>query len=204
MDHDADLIAYYDAEARARTRSSLAPLRTRLRRRFATALRVEEARTILDVGAGPGLDATEWAADGFATVGLDLTHANGRLMRERELTAVTGSIYHLPFASLTFDALWTMSTFVHVPLARTDEAIAELVRVVRPGGPLGIGTWGGRDFEGTPEFGKHRPFRFFSLASHDRWCSILDEHGQIEQFETFETTDADGWEYQFAVLRTPT
>ena len=159
---DADLIAYYDAEARGEHRSAHGDLRLELRRRFAELLRNGEVRTLIDVGAGPGLDTALWAADGFTTVGVDLAHANVERMRDVGLAGVTGSLYVLPFRSETFDALWTMSTFVHVPHERFDEAITELLRVVAPGAPLGIGTWGGLDFEGVPEFGELRPYRFFS------------------------------------------
>lgn len=200
---DADLIAYYDAEARAGRRTDTGPLRRDLQARFATQLTVEGRARILDVGAGPGLDTGDWVADGFAAVGLDLGFANGELMRRRGLAAVVGSLYELPFRAGAFDALWTMSTFVHVPHDRFDEAISELLRVVRPGAPLGIGTWGGLDFEGHPEVGDILPYRFFSLASHDRWREMLSCHGELESFETYHPNRDIDWEYQFAVLRSP-
>ena len=198
---DGDLIAYYDAEARSGSRIGHGTLRTGLREPFAELLTREGRRSLLDVGAGPGLDTLEWQSGGYAPVGIDLAHANAELMRTRGLTAVTGSLYRLPFADRAFDALWTMSTFVHVPHVRFDAAITELLRVVRPGAPLGIGTWGGFDFEGYPEFGELRPYRFFSLASHDKWRSMLGRHATVEQFETFDPGAGHGWQYQFAVLR---
>ncbi len=198
---DADLIAYYEAEARGGHRSAYGDRRVELRGRFAELLRGERISTLLDVGAGPGLDTKRWHADGFRVVGLDLTHANIERMRAAGLTGVTGSLYELPFRAGAFDALWTMSTFVHVPHDRFDEAITEMLRVVVPGAPLGIGTWGGLDFEGVPEFGELRPYRFFSLASHDRWREMLARHAEVELFETSESTGGQGWEYQFAVVR---
>ncbi len=158
---------------------------------------------MVDVGAGPGLDVAGWQQDGFDVVGVDLALANVEVMHRRGLSAVAGSLYQLPFRDSTFDALWSMSTFVHVPHDRFDEAIAELVRVVQPGGLLGIGTWGGLDYEGTPTFGDLRPYRFFSLASHPRWRAMLGQHGDVELFETHQPGDDHGWEYQFAVLRAP-
>ena len=203
MSLDADLIAFYEAEARGRHRTRHGSMRAVLRQRFSDDLRTAGLRRLVDVGAGPGLDTVEWYADGFDVIGLDLAHENTKLMRERGLVGVTGSLYELPFPDGAFDALWTMSTFVHVPHDRFDEAISEMIRVVRRGGPLGIGTWGGVDFEGVPEFGDLRPYRFFSLATHDRWRAMLSRHGELNAFETFASTGGDGWEYQFAVLRTP-
>jgi SAM-dependent methyltransferase len=201
MQIDSDLIAYYEAEAQSGRRSVHGQFRADLRRTFADRLRGERRRHLLDVGAGPGLDTVAWHHDGFDVVGVDLAHANVAKMHERNLPAVTGSLYDLPFRTGTFEVLWTMSTFVHVPHDRFDDAIGEMLRVVRPGGLLGIGTWGGIDFEGVPEFGDLQPFRFFSLAAHDRWRSMLASHGDVEAFETYDPGDEHGWHYQFAVLR---
>lgn len=200
MDLDADLRAYYDAEARDGRRSGHSGFRVGLRERYATTLHAEGRRRVVDVGAGPGIDTAGWVADGFAAVGIDLAFENCRVAARRGLAAITASLYAIPVADATFDALWTMSTFVHVPLDRKDEALAEMIRTVAPGGPLGIGTWGGKDFDGVHEFGELRPFRFFSLMSHDRWRTVLAGHGDVERFETFADTRSD-WEYQFAVLR---
>jgi SAM-dependent methyltransferase len=201
MSLDADLTAYYEAEARAGRRTRHGRLRSDLRERFAASLRSSGHTRLVDVGSGPGLDTAGWHDDGFDVVGVDLVHANVEVMRERSLVGVTGSLYQLPFRSGAFDALWTMSTFVHVPHDRFDEAMRELVRVVRPGARLGIGTWGGIDFEGVPEFGDLRPYRFFSLATHDRWRAMLERHGELESFESFDPGQPHGWEYQFAILQ---
>lgn len=201
MGLDADLIAYYDAEARAGLRIEHAPMRVSLRQRFTEQLQHEQRRHLVDVGAGPGLDTIEFHTDGFDIVGVDIAPANAEAIHEHGLAGVAGSLYALPFPAATFDALWTMSTFVHIPHDRFDEAITELLRVVTPGAPLAIGTWGGRDFEGIPEFGELRPYRFFSLASHDRWRTMLEHHGHLEHFETFPPTQPSGWEYQYAILR---
>ena len=198
---DRDLIAYFDAEATGGHRVGHGALRHELRARFAEELRANDLTHLVDVGAGPGLDTEDWQRVGFDVVGLDLAHENVRLMHQRNLRAVTGSLYTLPFHTHSFDALWTMSTFVHVPHARFDEAIAEMIRVVCPGGLLGIGTWGGQDFEGVPEFGDIRPYRFFSLASHDRWHDMLSQHATIKSFDTYAQPGANDWHYQFALLK---
>lgn len=201
MGLDDDLIAYYEAEARAGRRSRLAPMRTGLRERFVVLLRGERRERLVDVGAGPGLDAIVFQQEGFVVTGVDLAVSNAVLMRNRGVASAAGSLFALPFPDATFDALWTMSTFVHVPRDRLDVAMSEMLRVVVPGGPLAIGTWGGRDFEGVPELGDLRPPRFFSLSAHDAWCHLLGRHADIDSFETFPPAEPSGWEYQFAVLR---
>ncbi len=198
---DADLTAFYDAEARAGLRGEPDPVRVGIRDGFVELLRRDGRSRLVDVGAGPGRDTVVFRDEGFDVIGVDLAPANVGLMRAQGLDSVAGSLYALPFPDGTFDALWTMSTFVHVPHDRFDEAITELLRVVVPGGPLAIGTWGGREFEGVPEFGELRPYRFFSLAAHDRLRSMLERRGSLDRFETFPPTQPSGWEYQYAVLR---
>jgi SAM-dependent methyltransferase len=203
VDRDDDLIAYYDAEARGGHRTSVGEYRTELLDHFARLLADEDRRRLVDVGAGPGLDALAWRRRRFAVVGLDLGRANCGRMRDAGVTSVAGSLYAMPFRDGSFDALWTMSTFVHVPHERFDAAIGEMLRLVRPGAPLGIGTWGGHDYEGVPEVGHLRPYRFFSLAAHDRWRAMLARHGVVERFEVHDPHTGAGWQYQFAVLRAP-
>jgi len=203
VDLDASLRAYYDAEAATGRRTELGPLRELLHDRFAERLRSESRRRLLDVGAGPGLDTLRWRDAGFGAVGLDLAPANVTAMRRRGLPAVVGSLYHLPVGDAACPAVWTMSTLVHVPRTRVDEALGELARVTAPGGLLAIGTWGGLDFEGVSESGDLLPFRFFALSDHDTWRRCLARHGVVEEFETFTPTNDVGWEYQFAVVRVP-
>lgn len=203
MDLEANLIAYYEAESAAGTRGAVSDFRRELYERFRTVLRREQRSRLLDVGAGPGTDTANWREDGFPAIGVDLAFGHAARMRERDVPAAVASLHHLPFASASFDSLWTMSTFVHVPDASLDTALAELVRVVAPGAPLGIGTWGGLDFEGVPEFGEHRPYRFFALRSHDRWRRALETHGEVEELLTYERNVGHDWQYQFAILRAP-
>lgn len=201
MGLDADLTAYNDAEALAGVRGTVDAMRLGIRTRFADLLRREGRHRLVDIGAGPGTDTVAFHHDGVDAVGVDLSPANVVTMCGRGAMGAAGSLYALPFPDAVFDALWTMSTFVHVPHDRFDEAMGELVRVVAPGAPLAIGTWGGHDFEGVPEFGDLRPYRFFSLATHARWRTMLERHGTLEHFETFPPSQPGGWEYQYAVLR---
>src|SRR6478735_12243656 len=130
VDLDADLIAYYEAEARSGRRSKVGEFRRGLWERFHEVVVAEGRRHLIDVGAGPGLNTAAWQAEGLDVVGVDLTEANVRLMGERGLVGITGSLYRLPFRDHAFDSLWTMSTFVHVPHTRFDEATTEMLRAV--------------------------------------------------------------------------
>jgi ubiquinone/menaquinone biosynthesis C-methylase UbiE len=100
---------------------------------------------LLDGGCGPGsitLDLAEVIAPGEA-VGIDLQPP--QVERARALAAERGvsnvrfevaSLYQLPFPDHSFDAVFAHATLMH--LRQPVRALAELRRVLRPGGVVGI------------------------------------------------------------------
>ncbi len=71
-------------------------------------------------------------------VGLDVSERKLRYMRRYGIPLVRGSVTALPFPAATFDCLVCSQVIEHIP---EDPAIfSELVRVLRPGGLLVLGT----------------------------------------------------------------
>jgi len=200
-DHDRDLVAYYEQEVALGRRSRHGAHRVEMLGSFIELLRHEGRASVVDVGAGPGLDVVEFASAGLDAVGVDLTPGNVSAMRRRGLRAVCGSIYDPPLTPHSFDAVWSMSTLVHVPDSRFDQAVDGLVSLAGPDAPIAVGTWGGFDFEGRSEHGDIRPYRFFALRSHERFRELMERHGRVEQFETIVVDPASDWEYQLVVVR---
>lgn len=95
-----------------------------------------------------------------------------------------------------------MSTLLHVADADLDAALAEVVRVLRPGAPLAVGLWGGeKTIEGPHGDATHGPARFFSFRTDERVRAVLGRYGTVEQWTTW--PGARAMHYQFAVVRTP-
>ncbi|MGH3682807.1 MAG: class I SAM-dependent methyltransferase [Natronosporangium sp.] len=111
----ADLAAYYDQEAAARAARELDPERVARRAEFLALLRAERRRMVLEVGTGPGRDATAFIAAGLAVGGVDRSREHVRLARLAGVDAYQASVLAMPFPARRFDAGWTMSTLVHVP-----------------------------------------------------------------------------------------
>jgi demethylmenaquinone methyltransferase / 2-methoxy-6-polyprenyl-1,4-benzoquinol methylase len=93
---------------------------------------------ILDIAAGTGTSSAALAKKGAEVTALDLSAGMIAVGRERhpEITFVEGDAEHLPFADDTFDAV-TISfglRNVNEPIA----ALAEMVRVLKPGGRVVI------------------------------------------------------------------
>jgi demethylmenaquinone methyltransferase / 2-methoxy-6-polyprenyl-1,4-benzoquinol methylase len=93
----------------------------------------------LDLAAGTGDIAFGLAADGAHVAGLDITHrmlqiASAKRPASAAVTFVTGDMMALPFRDETFDLVTTGYGIRNVPAI--DPAIAEIRRVLRPGGLL--------------------------------------------------------------------
>jgi SAM-dependent methyltransferase len=114
-------------------------------RRLLEACHVAEAREVLDVGCGVGVEPIRIARTTRArVVGLDLSErmlawadlrAREAGVRDR-IELVRGDVLDLPFATDRFDAVLCESVLAFV--ADKEQAIGELVRVTRPGGWLGL------------------------------------------------------------------
>lgn len=199
---ERQLREYYEAEAAGRLRPRHGGRRDEFRSWFVDRLVGEGASTVVDVGAGPAVDGEAFVARRLRYVGVDLAVGNALLARERGLELVPASLFELPFAAASFDAGWSMSTLQHVPDDRFDAAVAEIVRVMRPGAPIGLGIWGGQELVVTSErsdSGLELP-RHFTLRTHGRTRAMLARHGEIESFESF-APETSEWEYELAVLR---
>jgi SAM-dependent methyltransferase len=114
-------------------------------------LGVRPGDTLLDLGCGFGRHAFEAARRGAAVVALDaggdevagVRDTFGAMVEAGELEAgtaragaVQGDALHLPFADGTFDRVIASEVLEHIP----DDvaAMAELARVLRPGGTMAV------------------------------------------------------------------
>ncbi len=193
---------FYEVEAALETRGAAVGRRVATCAEFVdavAAMRRPGAARVLDVGAGPGTDAATFVEAGLAYVGMDLAVGNARLAARSGVAVVPGSLFDLPFADRSFDALWTMSTLMHVPEAELPLALAEIRRVLRPGALIGVGQWGGPlgDIFGDTAISGHR--RLFSLRAADVNRSLLESLGTCRRFDVWDV-GPEQWEYHFAVL----
>ncbi|NUR77615.1 MAG: class I SAM-dependent methyltransferase [Thermoleophilia bacterium] len=90
---------------------------------------------VLEVGCGWG-ELAEWVGreTGAEVVALDLSPRMVELARERGVDARLADLQALPFAAAVFDVAIAAWVLYHVP--DLDRGLAELARVLRPGGRL--------------------------------------------------------------------
>jgi len=117
---------------------------------------VRAGQKVLDVACGTGVVAITAARMGAKTTGIDLTPE--LLQRARENSQVAGvevdwregDVEKLPFADGAFDVV--LSQFGHIFAPRPNLALAEMLRVLKPGGTIAFSTW-------PPELFTGRMFR---------------------------------------------
>jgi SAM-dependent methyltransferase len=99
------------------------------------ALREAAPKRVLEVGPGPGEFATRIRDELVAEVtAVDVSPRLVGLVRARGIDAHVGDVQALSFADGSFDAAAANWVLYHVP--DVDRALAELARVLRPGGRL--------------------------------------------------------------------
>ena len=114
---------------------------------------VKPGETVLDVGTGTGVVAITAARAGASVTGLDLTPAlldvareNARVARLATTQWFEGDAESLPFPDGQFDVV--VSQFGHMFAPRPDVAVAEMRRVLKPGGRIAFATWPPEHFVG--------------------------------------------------------
>jgi SAM-dependent methyltransferase len=113
--------------------------------RLVTHARVGAGQRLLDVACGTGVVAVTAARRGATVTGLDLTPELLARARENAVIAAVaiewheGDVEHLPFDDGTFDVV--TSQYGHMFAPRPEVAIAEMLRVLRPGGTIAFSTW---------------------------------------------------------------
>ncbi len=95
-------------------------------------------KTVLEIGCGLGLDLAQYARHGARVVGLELSEASVQLARQCFAAYALPGVFvvadaeNLPFAAGAFDLVYAHGVLHHTP--NTEKAIAEIYRLLRPGG----------------------------------------------------------------------
>ena len=94
--------------------------------------------SLLDLGCGGGQDAGDLARRGYRIVGVDRTSAllSAGRRRYRSLPLVCADLRDLPFQAMSFDGLWAAASLMHLPKSEARQILADLYRLIRPGGLL--------------------------------------------------------------------
>jgi SAM-dependent methyltransferase len=149
-----------------------------------------QPRHVLEVGCGPGELSERIAREVDAeVVALDISARMVELARGRGVDARVGDVQALPFADASFDCAVAAWVLFHVP--DLDRGLAELARVLRPGGRLlavtnaaahlaelrrvtGVSPWASAFSRENAEPALRRHFRVVERRDADGWITVHD------------------------------
>jgi ubiquinone/menaquinone biosynthesis C-methylase UbiE len=120
----------YERERGAHSRGGYHDLIDELEAQFVE--RFARGKDVLEVGCGTGLVLSRIAGFAHCARGVDLSPRMLDHARARQLDVQLGSATDLPFENDTFDVSCSFKVLAHV--RDIELALAEMVRVVRPGG----------------------------------------------------------------------
>ena len=129
-------------------------------------------KRVLEVGFGAGTDLVQWLRAGARVSGIDLTEEALANVRHRiqvyglpqPESLQVGDAENLPFPTNTFDLGYSWGVLHHTP--NTEKALAELVRVVRPGGEIKVMLYNRRGMYAWKMWTKH------ALLKGQPWKSL--------------------------------
>lgn len=150
---------------------------------FADAIATTAGAPVLDLGCGAGRDSRYLSMRGRTVVAADLSGALLRLTRRLCAPMTPGCVQvdmrRLPFADHTFCGVWACASVVHVPEPDIDATIAELCRVLLPGGRVAISMRPGtKSGWGTSEMSPG--LRWFTVIDATSFAALLTAHGFVD------------------------
>lgn len=181
----AALRSFYDADVDRRDGLIKPSWKLDERAAFLDRLRVAEARTLLEIGAGTGQDSRFFADEGLEVTAVDLSPAMIERVRSKGVRGVVGDVTSLGFAEAEFDAVYTFNALLHVPDASLPAALAGIRTALRPGGLFYLGVYGGTQ----AEHGFSDDERFFSFRTDRDLLAYATEQFDVLDFHVVHDHD---------------
>lgn len=106
---------------------------------------ISSGESVLDVACGTGVVAITAGRRGADVRGMDLSPAlledarRNAAVINADIEFLEGDVEALPYADASFDVV--LSQFGHIFAPRPELAIAEMLRVLKPGGRIAFATW---------------------------------------------------------------
>lgn len=180
------LIKAYSIDAKRRKDKNYAreEWKLSLREKFVKILKLEKKKTILELGAGAGIDSEYFTEQGFDVLAIDLSPKMIEACIARGLNAEVLDIYEIDSLEQKFDAIFSLNVLLHVPQSDLPVILQRISNQLNPSGIFHYGVFGGPNREEfyTDEDKTKSP-RFFSFMSDKKIRSVVKEYFDIIKFE---------------------
>jgi SAM-dependent methyltransferase len=159
---------------------------------------------VLDVGAGDGNVAEAAARAGASVVASDLAPALVALGRERtagtDVEWLEADAEALPLPDASFDAALSAFSLQYAP--RPGIALAQAVRVTRPGGMLGLASWTPDGYTAAMSAiaGRHLPPPPLAVPSPWDWGDVEIAEQRLRPLADIEAMEHDAIQWEFGSL----
>jgi SAM-dependent methyltransferase len=162
--------------------------------------RLAPGARLLEVGAGTGQDSLFFQQQGLSVVAVDLSPVMVGHCRDKGVEAHVMDFLHLDFPAGSFDAVFAMNCLLHVPNRDLPAVLAAIRALLRPGGLLFVGVYGGAESaEGPIEGDQHVPPRFFSRRTDEQLAGFATDAGfDVVDFHPVDT--GRGFRFQSLTL----
>ena len=120
----------YDHMAVERDKEEVSSWKRSERQRFLDLLHEEDKKTLLEIGAGPGVHGKFFQDNGMQVICTDLSPEMVFLCREKGLTAYEMDFLNLDFPDNSFDAVFVLNCMLHVPRKDFRTVLRRLKKIV--------------------------------------------------------------------------
>ncbi len=168
--YEADVSAFIELNA---DRTVIAPMLDRL------VGELDRGDLVTDLGCGPGWETAELQRRGFRVIGVDISSAMlSSASRAHAAASFTrGDVRQLPLATGRFSGAWACASFLHLPKPQLPLALAEVLRILVPGGVFECSVQSGEREVVEQRTQAFAQPRFYAHYQPEEWRSALEVAG---------------------------
>ena len=141
------------------------------REEFSTFIKNLNGRKILDVGCGPGFHTEYFNSKGLDCLGIDNSKEMVKYAKKNKINVELMDMENLDFKNNTFDAIWCVSSLLHLPKKNIPEIINSFYELLSNKGTLYVSLK-----EGNKE----------EFDTKSRFFSYFEKNDFLDLFSKFE------------------
>jgi SAM-dependent methyltransferase len=196
-----DLRTSYDKYAREREISVMPEWKIAERLSFLESIQKAKKKKLLEIGAGTGRDGKFFQDQGLEVTCIDLSPVMVELCRQKGLTAHVMDMGNLDFPDNSFDSVYSVNSLLHVTKMEFSGILNRINTLLRNGGLLYIGLYGGYEFEGILESDSYTPKRFYSFFTDEHLTSEVTKVFDILSFKRVLVETGEPEHFQSLILK---